>query len=100
MGFNFSMGGNSVDVTRHAKKRWRERVRNPPTQDLELSADMWHSAENVIAPEADCDEERLYTIPGEQDMLLCGKHKGSKVSITTVLYADYSRLQNTQQGDF
>ena len=100
MGFDFSMGGGSVKVTRHAKRRWRERVRDPPPQALELSADMWHSAQNVVAPEADCDESRIYPIPGKSDMLLCGKHDASGVSIATVLYADYSRIRDAEQGDF
>jgi hypothetical protein len=87
----FGFGGG-VEISRHAKKRWRERVDDPPAGALELTESVWHNAETVYAPEADCDESRVYPVPGQRDMLLCGKHKGNIV-VSTVLYADPDRLE-------
>jgi hypothetical protein len=93
--FGIGSGGGDIVIKRHAKKRWRERTEpgTLPGHDIELDEGTWLNAETVDAPEADCDEARLYTVRGARDMLLCGHHDGATTRVTTVLYADHSRLR-------
>jgi hypothetical protein len=90
MGWNdFNIGGGGVDISRHARKRWNERV---PSSAPDLQPSTWLNAEYAYAPEADCDETKLFRLDGARDMLLCGQKKGQKTVVVTVLYADYDRL--------
>lgn len=87
-------GGNGIDVviSRHARSRWAERLEDWALRRHPILPTAWRSSEVVIAPQADCDETRLYVIEGHRDMLLCGKHYPEKTVVATVLYADHSRL--------
>jgi len=94
---NFGFG-NDVNISRHAKRQWRDRVTDPPPGDEELEGSTWLNAEPVHAPKANCEEARLYRMRGARDMLLCGHRKSSGMVVATVLYADYSRLPGESQG--
>jgi hypothetical protein len=91
--FDFSGRGARVKVTKHARERWRERVPESQLYAHGLDANTWHQAEVVYAPQANCDESRLYQIRGARDMLLCGMYNPDHTSVVTVMHADYSRLR-------
>jgi hypothetical protein len=99
---DLGFGGSNAEISRHAKKQWRNRVENPPPRKDELTGSIWLNAEPVRAPEVDGQEVRLVRMPGgHRDMLLTGHHKrDGSVVVATVLYADYSRLPGVNEGDF
>jgi len=88
IGFGSGGSGGDVRITRHARKRWRERVEKPPSWAIELDEDIWREAERVVVPTKDCDESRLYTMPGTRNMILCGKRRADGgLNVATAVYA-------------
>lgn len=87
---DFGIGtSGSVRISRHARKRWRQRVERPPSWAIELDEDIWHEAEPVRVPTKNCLEARLYEMPGTRDMILCAKRRpGEPLTVTTAVYAD------------
>lgn len=90
---DFDFGNSTpVRITRHARDQWKSRLSRSALMGHQLNENTWYEAEIVNAPSADCDEQRLYTIRGHRDMLLCGKYHPNETAVVTVLYADYDRL--------
>lgn len=92
--FGIGNGGLPIEITIHARQRWRERLPDWALKHYPLNPRTWDEAVVVIAPTADCDETRLVEIIGaERDMILCAKHHPDKTVVVTVMYADYDRLR-------